>query len=562
MTASFDLEAVPGWFDYPEIYDQAIADAVDGDVLVEVGSWHGKSAIYLALAARKAGKSVEIVCVDPWRGTEVIELHGGGDLLPAFMANVRAADVEDLITPFRMTSLEAAAWFEQHGHRPSFVFLDGDHSLDAVRADVRAWWPLLAPGGTLAGHDYDRTETVRRAVVERFGAHVHEHAPRSWSVVKRFAPSGTVRHAGLAACINMRDEEHVIERCIEGVAPYVDALIVVDTGSKSLLALDRVVALAARLHMPLHVARREWRGYASNQCDLLDIARRAGYSHAFVLDAAEQVIGGPLDISPDADGVSVCRMLGGYEVWSPRIFRLASSWRYEGERHAYPVAGVDKPVVSYARGFDVVNLHDGASGQLTPEQQRLRYANDVVHFLKQIDRAADSPRTWYYLAQSAKDAGWTPLAAWAYRKRLGMRDGNRDERYLSALWLADHERDRGRADEAIEIDPARPEAFELLARLQLEAGKPKFVIATHAQAHAAVRPHDELAGRFLLRPSAYWQLDVHFARALIERGERMRAFEILAATYDANPVPELWQELDRARSISLGAPGDCARVST
>lgn len=33
------------------------------------------------------------------------------------------------------------------------VFLDGDHRYDAVRQDILAWWPALAPGGWMAGHD-------------------------------------------------------------------------------------------------------------------------------------------------------------------------------------------------------------------------------------------------------------------------------------------------------------------------------------------------------------------------------------------------------------------------
>lgn len=35
-----------------------------------------------------------------------------------------------------------------------FVFLDGDHSFEGCRSDIAAWWPRIAPGGWLCGHDY------------------------------------------------------------------------------------------------------------------------------------------------------------------------------------------------------------------------------------------------------------------------------------------------------------------------------------------------------------------------------------------------------------------------
>jgi hypothetical protein len=37
-----------------------------------------------------------------------------------------------------------------------FVYIDGSHSYESVRNDIAAWWPLVAPGGILAGDDYGR----------------------------------------------------------------------------------------------------------------------------------------------------------------------------------------------------------------------------------------------------------------------------------------------------------------------------------------------------------------------------------------------------------------------
>lgn len=50
------------------------------------------------------------------------------------------------------SSEEAAKRFQQHAL--DFVYLDGDHSLAAVKKDLNTWWPLLKPGGLLLGHDF------------------------------------------------------------------------------------------------------------------------------------------------------------------------------------------------------------------------------------------------------------------------------------------------------------------------------------------------------------------------------------------------------------------------
>lgn len=71
-------------------------------------------------------------------------------------------------TILRLPSIEAAKLF-----RPSsldFVFIDGDHSCEAITADIQAWLPILRETGILTGHDYDAEEfpDVRWAVHDIF----------------------------------------------------------------------------------------------------------------------------------------------------------------------------------------------------------------------------------------------------------------------------------------------------------------------------------------------------------------------------------------------------------
>ncbi len=52
----------------------------------------------------------------------------------------------------RKHSVEAAKDVEDGSL--DFVFIDADHTYEAVAADIAAWWPKVRVGGTLAGHDF------------------------------------------------------------------------------------------------------------------------------------------------------------------------------------------------------------------------------------------------------------------------------------------------------------------------------------------------------------------------------------------------------------------------
>jgi len=52
------------------------------------------------------------------------------------------------------------------------VFIDADHSYEAVKADINAWYPKVKVGGYLCGHDFilgNPEDTVNKAVTEIFG---------------------------------------------------------------------------------------------------------------------------------------------------------------------------------------------------------------------------------------------------------------------------------------------------------------------------------------------------------------------------------------------------------
>lgn len=163
------------WFTYPNLYKDMVRRFGDGSNFVEVGSWKGRSACFLAVEIHNSGKSIQLDCVDTFDGSPEHRDPNGpayepllstkNGLYVEFLRNTRP--LRHIITPLRMASLEAAELYEDASIE--FVFIDAAHDHDSVRSDIRAWVGKVKPGGILAGHDYSWSDDVRRAVDAELG---------------------------------------------------------------------------------------------------------------------------------------------------------------------------------------------------------------------------------------------------------------------------------------------------------------------------------------------------------------------------------------------------------
>jgi predicted O-methyltransferase YrrM len=129
--------------------------------LLEIGTYCGKSAVYLGAAAREAG--TVLFTVDHHRGSEenqagwehhdseVVDPRTGRmDTLPFFRRTIEAAGLEDVVVAIIGHSVPVArAWCTPL----AFLFIDGGHAEDVAMADYAHWSPHVMAGGTLAIHD-------------------------------------------------------------------------------------------------------------------------------------------------------------------------------------------------------------------------------------------------------------------------------------------------------------------------------------------------------------------------------------------------------------------------
>jgi predicted O-methyltransferase YrrM len=127
-------------------------------VYVEIGSYIGASACFIAAGMNKYSGS-KLHCIDTWRNEGMAE--GKRDTFAEFKKNT--AKYKDLIIPHRGESQDLAGRFNA---RVDFLFIDGDHSYEGVRADVDSWFPKLKPGALVLFHDVGWAKGVQQVVAE------------------------------------------------------------------------------------------------------------------------------------------------------------------------------------------------------------------------------------------------------------------------------------------------------------------------------------------------------------------------------------------------------------
>lgn len=159
-------ETVEGWLTREEgelLYRLARACKGNG-VIVEIGSFKGKSTIWLAKGSQ-AGAGVPVYAIDPHTGSEEHRPSVGEPLwtYEEFMANLRRAQVEEIVKPLLSTSEAAVVSFELP---VELLFIDGDHRYEAVRQDFDLWVPKLIEDGYLLMHDTIRWSGPRRVARE------------------------------------------------------------------------------------------------------------------------------------------------------------------------------------------------------------------------------------------------------------------------------------------------------------------------------------------------------------------------------------------------------------
>lgn len=141
------------------LYRAGMSAGLHGPFL-EIGSYCGKSAIYLGAAAQSRG--TVLFSLDHHRGSEeqqpgqeyfdarLVDKAGRVDTFPVFRSTIEAAGLQDVVVAIiGFSAIVASRWTTPL----ALVFIDGGHGEAAAQADYHGWARHIMPGGLLVIHD-------------------------------------------------------------------------------------------------------------------------------------------------------------------------------------------------------------------------------------------------------------------------------------------------------------------------------------------------------------------------------------------------------------------------
>jgi predicted O-methyltransferase YrrM len=148
---------------------------VRGDV-IEIGSWQGRSTAFLAQACADS-ENGKVHAIDTFQGNPGHEDHyevrgSRATLEMRFRENMRAVGIGDWVVTHPMASSAAIGEVRTASEGARLLFVDGEHTYEAVQSDLRNYADLVLPGGVIVFDDYSPAfQGDVRAIREHIDAH-------------------------------------------------------------------------------------------------------------------------------------------------------------------------------------------------------------------------------------------------------------------------------------------------------------------------------------------------------------------------------------------------------
>ena len=338
-------------------------------------------------------------------------------------------------------------------------------------------------------------------------------------------------------CLSMivKNEAHVIERCLRSVRPFIHAWAICDTGSTD--GTQQIIRdfLA---ELPGELLERPWVDFAHNRNEALDLASRYG-DYALLIDA-DDVLEAELDPVSQPLGADAYRAeyVNGENVFYRELLvRLGVGWRWQGVLHE-ALYGPPSLRTETLRGVRVREAREGARSRLPPAE---KYAADAAILRAALEREPNNARYVFYLAQSLRDAGQPAAARTEYQRRVEM-GGWEEEVFYSQLQVALLLQRLQASDEQIiaaflrahEIRSTRAESFCYLAAHFRATQRHALALAFARLACDIPRPADVL----FVDASVYnWRARDELAIACYWNGERARSAELCRALLEDSRLP-------------------------
>lgn len=359
-------------------------------------------------------------------------------------------------------------------------------------------------------------------------------------------------------CLNaiVRNESARILRMLDSVKDIISTFAILDTGSSD-NTIDLIEEWSTRTGIKGLVGRGAFVDFSQARNQALDMARSwhqlpttPWFDYLLLADAdMELVVEIPALAFNDLQGEAyyMQQKAGGVSYSNTRLLSVISPAKYVGVTHEY----LDVAVTGTIAGAHFVDHADGAN-------RAEKFPRDIRLLNEDLARDPENPRTWFYLANTHRDAGNLADAERCYRKRIAL--GGWDEEVWNAqVNLANVMEQQGLEDaylrealKAYQLRPSRAEPLHALAKHYRNSGENALAILFAEKGLSIPKPNDLL---FL----EDWVYDWGFREELSIAGfyqseTRERAFKITNSLALDPKVPEHVRNLARFNMVHYLRP--------
>lgn len=230
----------------------------------------------------------------------------------------------------------------------------------------------------------------------------------------------------LCLCMMVKNEAHIITRCLDSVATYIDQWIICDTGSTD-GTQDIIVSYFEKKKIPGTLYQDEWKHFGHNRSLYMHYARQISCTHLLVLDADDVVFVKDQHFKQNLGACKntawMVQFVGKLSYWQEHLFTNDQVWVYKGVTHEYVHS--DKPFTRKRMpSLQIKHKADGGN-------RKEKYTRDIALLSQSLKLDSDNPREWYYLGQSYQCNGNYKEAIEAYLRRITLKNGFDEETYYA-----------------------------------------------------------------------------------------------------------------------------------
>lgn len=280
-------------------------------------------------------------------------------------------------------------------------------------------------------------------------------------------------------CLNMivKNEAHVIVRCLESVLPIIDSWVIVDTGSTD--GTQKVIKDYLK-DIPGELHERPWVNFGHNRDEALQLAKpKADY--ILFMDADDKLVFEkdfkfpPLTDDCYLVATQHADLPNKSEYYLPRLISSRNDWHWLGVLHEH-VYAERADTITPLIGVKYIYLSGGARSK-----DPMTYRKDIEILLEGLKNEPNNERYLFYLARSYSSINDLDNALKYYQMRATMKQGLEQEIYLSLIKIGniydfqnkDPETVIQAYKKAFEFRPERLEPLYFLSRKYTQIGQPQ-----------------------------------------------------------------------------------------